>query len=58
MQKKIYTDNNKMIKFNINKLMCEEDNQKYIHEIEKDLEAKQVNVKKIRVQVESNKGSH
>lgn len=47
-----------MIKFNINKLMCEEDNQKYIHEIEKDLEAKQVNVKKIRVQVESNKGSH
>lgn len=35
------------MKFNINKLMCEEDNQKYIHEIEKVLEAKQVDVENI-----------
>lgn len=38
--KKICTNNNKMMKFNITKLMYEEENQKYIHEIE-ELKAKQ-----------------
>lgn len=35
------------MKFNINKFIYEEDNQKCIHEIKKELEAKQVDVKNI-----------
>lgn len=35
-------NNNIMVKFNMNKLICEEENQKYIHAIEKDLKTKQV----------------
>lgn len=30
-------NNNIMMKFNINKLICEEENQKYIYAIKKDL---------------------
>jgi uncharacterized membrane-anchored protein len=36
-----------MMKFDITKLMREEENQKYIHEIEKELEADQVGEKNI-----------
>ncbi|XP_025407600.1 craniofacial development protein 2-like [Sipha flava] len=39
--KKICTNNNKMMKFDITKLMREEENQKYIHEIEKESETNQ-----------------